>query len=140
VLPARAQLGLARRLAGVEGGGLSGGLARVGVDLGAAQPQRVVRNLRDVAGKERDAITRAAPTQAQVAQPALCFGVRPKTDRLELRQLRLHIQSVVQRGLHAQAQLAQAEVADIDIEPRAALFRRHAEQRDHAARAVAVEH
>ena len=140
VLPARADLALARRLAGVEGGGLRRGLARVGIELSAAQRQRVVGSLRDVARDHGDAVACVVPAQPDVAELAPGLGVRPEADGFELRDLGFHIQRVVQRRLHAEANLAQPEAAHVHIESGAALFRRHAEQRNHAARAVAIEH
>ena len=146
--PAQAGLVLPGVLARVETVGLArcvlrqgnaGGLVGVGVELLARQPQRVARGLVDRVQHQHHAVGALLPAQAHVAQRAFGAALRAEALDLHARKLRAHAESPVDRACQAHAPLLQAVAANVDREADAAFGGRSADERDHAARAAAVQ-
>jgi hypothetical protein len=140
VLPARAELCLLRALAGVELGGLRRGLVRVGIELLARQPQRVVGRLGLRAGQQQHAVLRAAPAQARRAQRTRGSAVGAEAFDVQVRGAGLHVPDATQWGGDGSAHLPQAESAGIQRTLGAAAAGWLGEGGNDATGAVAVQH
>ena len=139
VPPLQTALCLAGFLARVEERGLGRGLVGVGLELLARQAQRVLCRLVQCIEHHHYAVGGILVTQAHVAQRALCRAVRAKAVDLESGERGAQAEAVVEWRIDAQAQLGQAGAAGIHTQRDGALHGRRAEQRDDAARAVAVQ-
>jgi hypothetical protein len=139
VFPQAAELGLADRLAGVVLQCLRRGLAGVGVELLACQAERVVGALGLVADGELQAVLLALPAQAHAGQAAVRLALRPEAVDVHARQVDRQVDAVAQRCRQADAQLAQAEAARVQPDLDAGLAHRLREQRDDAARGIAIQ-
>ena len=86
-----------------------------------------------------DAVARAVPAQAHIAQPAFSSAVGPEAVDAEVGHLGAQAEAAVEGRLHAEPPLPQAVAADVGVDAGRARRGRGADERDHAAGAVAVQ-
>ena len=137
--PAQAELRLPRVLAGVELRRGRRGLVRIGGQLRGGQSQRILGALVDVAEQHQHLVARAGPGQAPAGQRPLCRAVRPAAVDLQVGRAQSRLPAVAEWGAGLEPRLAQAGAAGVQIQFGESLAHRRAHQRDHAARAVAVQ-
>ena len=137
--PAQAALRLLDGLAGVELCRHRRGRARIGAELRAAQAQRVLRALLVVGQQQRHVVAVAGKAQAQIDQRAARRALRSQAIDVDLAGRRTQVEAALQRQRQRHPPLHQAEAGLVDGRLGAGLGGRRGDQRDDAARAVAVE-
>jgi len=137
--PAGADLGLADDLAGPVLGGFGRGLVRVCLELRTGQTERIVGSLVLVADGHGQAVMVALPAQAGIGELAVGAALWAEAVDRQARQAGRKVKPVLQRRGERHPALAQSEAAGVQPDLELPLAHRLREQRDHAARGVAVQ-